>query len=95
MIFKFYYMEKKDNFIIGFIGAAVIFIVLYSIINLFTGFTYFSRSSDSLWVYMLPLIVDLVLARFMLVKWNMENTGRGMMFVTLVGIVSVMFFVLK
>ncbi|MBR5147187.1 MAG: hypothetical protein IKW54_06150 [Bacteroidales bacterium] len=88
-------MEKKDNFIIGFIGAAVIFIVLYSIINLFTGFTYFSRSSDSLWVYMLPLIVDLVLARFMLVKWNMENTGRGMMFVTLVGIVSVMFFVLK
>lgn len=88
-------MEKKDNFIIGFIGAAVIFIVLYSVINLFTGFTYFSRSSDSLWVYMLPLIVDLVLARFMLVKWNMENTGRGMMFVTLVGIVSVMFFVLK
>ena len=88
-------MEKKDNFIIGFIGAAVIFIVLYSIINLFTGFTYFSRSSDSLWVYMLPLIVDLILARFMLVKWNMENTGRGMMFVTLVGIVSVMFFVLK
>ena len=88
-------MEKKDNFIIGFIGAAVIFIVLYSIINLFAGFTYFSRSSDSLWVYMLPLIVDLVLARFMLVKWNMENTGRGMMFVTLVGIVSVMFFVLK
>ena len=88
-------MEKKDNFIIGFIGAAVIFIVLYSIINLFTGFTYFSRRSDSLWVYMLPLIVDLVLARFMLVKWNMENTGRGMMFVTLVGIVSVMFFVLK
>ena len=88
-------MEKKDNFIIGFIGASVIFIVLYSIINLFTGFTYFSRSSDSLWVYMLPLIVDLVLARFMLVKWNMENTGKGMMFVTLVGIVSVMFFVLK
>lgn len=88
-------MEKKDNFIIGFIGASVIFIVLYSIINLFTGFTYFSRSSDSLWVYMLPLIVDLILARFMLVKWNMENTGKGMMFVTLVGIVSVMFFVLK
>ena len=88
-------MEKKDNFIIGFIGASVIFIVLYSIINLFTSFTYFSRSSDSLWVYMLPLIVDLILARFMLVKWNMENTGKGMMFVTLVGIVSVMFFVLK
>ena len=88
-------MNKKDNFIIGCICASVIFIVLYSILNLFTDFTYFSQSHDSLWVYMLPLIVDLVLARFMLVKWNMENTGRGMMFVTLVGIVSVMFFVLK
>lgn len=88
-------MEKKDNFIVGLIGAGVIFIVLYSILNLFTDFTYFSQSSDSLWVYMVPLILDLILARFMLVKWNLEKTGRGMMFVTLLGIVLVMFFVLK
>lgn len=88
-------MEKKDNFIVGLIGAGVIFIVLYSILNLFTDFTYFSQSDDSLWVYMLPLILDLVLARFMLVKWNLEKTGRGMMFVALLGIVLVMFFVLK
>ena len=88
-------MEKKDNFIVGLIGAGVIFIVLYSILNIFTDFTYFSQSDDSLWVYMLPLILDLVLARFMLVKWNLEKTGRGMMFVALLGIVLVMFFVLK
>ena len=88
-------MEKKDNFIVGLIGAGVIFIVLYSILNLFTDFTYFSQSSDSLWVYMAPLILDLSLARFMLVKWNLEKTGRGMMFVALLGIVLVMFFVLK
>ena len=88
-------MEKKDNFIVGLIGAGVIFIVLYSIFNLFTDFTYFSQSDDSLWVYMLPLILDLILARFMLVKWNLEKTGKGMMFVTLLGIVLVMFFVLK
>lgn len=88
-------MEKKDNFIVGLIGAGVIFIVLYSILNLFTDFTYFSQSSDSLWVYMVPLILDLILARFMLVKWNLEKTGRGMMFVTLLGIVLVMFFVLR
>ena len=88
-------MEKKDNFIVGLIGACVIFIVLYSILNLFTDFTYFSQSDDSLWVYMLPLILDLILARFMLVKWNLEKTGKGMMFVTLLGIVLVMFFVLK
>ena len=88
-------MEKKDNFIVGLIGAGVIFIILYSILNLFTDFTYFSQSSDSLWVYMVPLILDLILARFMLVKWNLEKTGRGMMFVTLLGIVLVMFFVLR
>ena len=88
-------MEKKDNFIVGLVGAGVIFIVLYSILNLFTDFSYFSQSDDSLWVYMVPLILDLILARFMLVKWNMEKTGKGMMFVTLLGIILVMFFVLK
>lgn len=88
-------MNKKDNFIIGCICASVIFIVLYSILNLFTDFTCFSQSRDSLWVYMIPLIVDLVLARFMLVKWNLEKTGKGLMLMTLVGVILVMFFVLK
>ena len=44
---------------------------------------------------MVPLIVDLVLARFMLVKWNLEKTGKGLMLMTLVGVILVMFFVLK
>lgn len=88
-------MEKKDNFVIGFIGAAIVFIILYSILNSFTDFTYFSRSDESLWVYMLPLLLNLVLARFMLVKWDLEKTGKGVMFVTLLGIIVVMFFVLK
>lgn len=84
-------MLKKDSFIVGFIGALLIFIVLYSILNLFTDFAYFSQSRDSLWVYMLSLIPDLILARFMLVKWNKEKTGKGMMLVTLSGIILVMF----
>ncbi|MBO7286850.1 MAG: hypothetical protein J6U85_01330 [Bacteroidales bacterium] len=84
-------MLKKDSFIVGFIGALLIFIVLYSILNLFTDFAYFSQSRDSLWVYMLSLIPDLILARFMLVKWNKEKTGKGMMLVTLLGIILVMF----
>ena len=29
------------------------------------------------------------------IKWNMEKTGKGMMLVTLVGIILVMFFVLR
>lgn len=88
-------MKKKDNFILGFVGALVIFIVLYSVLNLFTDFAYFSQNRESLWVYMFSLIPDLILARFMLVKWNMEKTGKGMMLVTLMGIILVMFFVLR
>lgn len=91
-------MLKKDSFIVGFIGAIVIFIVLYSILNLFTDFAYFSQSRDSDWVYMLSLIPNIILARFMLVKWNMEKAGLGMMLVTLLGIgtILVMFmFVLR
>ena len=86
-------MLKKDSFIVGFIGALLIFIVLYSILNLFTDFAYFSQSRDSDWVYMLSLIPNLILARFMLVKWNKEKTGIGMMLVTLlgIGIILVMF----
>jgi hypothetical protein len=91
-------MLKKDSFIVGFIGALLIFIVLYSILNLFTDFAYFSQSRDSDWVYMLSLIPNLILARFMLVKWNMEKTGTGMKLATMlgIGIILVMFmFVLR
>ena len=70
----------------------------YSILNLFTDFAYFSQSRDSDWVYMLSLTPNLILARFMLVKWNKEKTGTGMKLATMlgIGIILVMFmFVLK
>ncbi len=88
-------MLKKDNFYLGFIAAIVIFFVIYSLLNLFTDFSYFSRDRDSLWVYMLSIIPTLLLSRFMLVKWGMEKTGRGMMFVSLLGVLFIMYWVLK
>ena len=88
-------MLKKDSFIIGSLAAVIIFFVLYSIVNLFTDFSYFSQSRDSLWVYVVSIIPNILLARFMLVNWNMEKTGRGMMFVSLLGVLLVMYFVLK
>ena len=88
-------MLKKDNFYLGFIAAIVIFFVIYSLLNLFTDFSYFSRDRDSLWVYMLSIIPTLLLSRFMLVKWEMEKTGRGMMFVSLLGVLFIMYWVLK
>ena len=87
-------MLKKDNFIIGLVGAVVIFFVLYSIINLFTDFSYFSQSRDSLWVYMLSIIPNILLSRFMLIKWDMEKTGKGMLFISLLGVLLAMYFVL-
>jgi len=88
-------MLKKDSFFIGVILTIVIFFVLYSVINLVTDYTYFSQNRDSLWVYMISLIPSLILSRFMLVKNEMESTGKGMMFMTLIAIVLVMYIVLK
>jgi hypothetical protein len=88
-------MLKKDNFYLGFIAAIVMFFVIYSLLNLFTDFLYFSRDRDALWVYMLSIIPTLLLSRFMLVKWEMEKTGRGMMFVSLLGVLFIMYWVLK
>jgi hypothetical protein len=88
-------MLKKDNFYLGFIAAIVVFFVIYSLLNLFTDFSYFSRDRDALWVYMLSIIPTLLLSRFMLVKWEMEKTGRGMMFVSLLGVLFIMYWVLK
>ncbi len=88
-------MLKKDNFYIGFIAAIVMFFIIYSLLNLFTDFSYFSQNRDSLWVYILSIMPSLLLSRFMLVKWNVEKTGRGMMFFSLLGILFVMYWVLK
>ena len=88
-------MLKKEDFYIGFIAAIVMFFIIYSLLNLFTDFSYFSQNRDSLWVYILSIMPSLLLSRFMLVKWNMEKTGRGMMFFSLLGILFVMYWVLK
>ncbi len=88
-------MLKKDNFYLGVIAAILMFFILYSLLNLFTDFSYFSRDRDSLWVYMLSIIPSLLLSRFMLVKWGMEKAGKGMMLVSLLGVLFIMFWVLK
>ena len=88
-------MLKKNSFYFGFIAAIVMFFVIYSLLNLLTDFSYFSQDRDSLWVYMLSITPSLLLSRFMLVKWDLEKTGRGMMFFSLLGILFVMYWVLK
>ena len=88
-------MKIKDSFILGVLASVVIFFVLYCVVNIFTDFPFFSQSRDSLWVYMISLIPNVLLARFMLVRWDLESFGKGLLFTTLIGIILVMYIVLK
>lgn len=88
-------MKIKDNFVLGVIMAVAIFFALYGIINLFSDYTFFTQSRDALWTYIVSMVPNLLLSRFMLVKWELESLGKGMMFTTLIGIVSIMYLVLK
>ena len=88
-------MKIKDSFLLGVVSSVAIFFAFYSIINMFTNYAYFSQSRDALWVYIVSLIPNLLLSRFMLVKWDLESFGKGMMFTTLIGVVLIMYIVLK
>lgn len=88
-------MKIKDSFILGVLASVVIFFVLYCVVNMFTDFPFFSQNRDSLWVYMISLIPNVLLARFMLVRWDLESFGKGLLFTTLIGIILVMYIVLK
>ncbi len=88
-------MKIKDSFLLGVVASVAIFFAIYSIINIFTNYAYFLQSRDALWVYIVSLIPNLLLSRFMLVKWELESLGKGMMFTTLIGIVLIMYIVLK
>lgn len=88
-------MKIKDNFLLGILLSVLIFFVLYGAIILFTDYAFFSTSRDGLWVYVISMIPNLLLSRFMLVNWDLESTGKGMMFSTLISIVVVMFIVLR
>lgn len=88
-------MKIKDSFILGVIMSVAIFFVFYGVINFFTSYPYFSQSRDSLWVYIISLVPNLLLSRFMLVKWEYESLGKGVLLTTLMCILLIMYIVLK
>lgn len=88
-------MEKKNNFLVGLTLALLIFFALYALISLIASRPMFVKDPDSLWIYIVSLIPNVILSRFMLVKWDLEQTGKGMLLVGLLGIIVVMFIMLK
>lgn len=83
----------RDDFFVGMAIAVVVFFMLYSLLCAVLGAPFFSSSHDMLWIYLLSAIPDFILFRFMLVRWDMRKTGEGMAFVTLLGVIVIMFIV--
>ncbi len=84
-------MKIKDNFWLGLlIGAASfgLFFLLLSLIN-WESLGVFAKRAP----YLLAFIPGVVLFRMMLVKWNLDKMGRGVLAVTIVGMLLVFFLV--
>ena len=84
-------MKIKDNFWLGLlVGSASfgLFFLLLSLIN-WESLGAFSNRAP----YLLAFIPGVVLFRMMLVKWNLDKMGRGVLAVTIVGMLLVFFLV--
>ena len=84
-------MKIKDNFWRGLlVGAASfgLFVLLFSLIP-WESLGRFSTRAP----YLLAFIPGVVLFRMMLVKWDLEKMGKGVLVVTVVGMLLVFFFV--
>lgn len=84
-------MEIKDNFWLGLLAGAAsfgLFFLLLSLINWETFGTFSTRAP-----YLLAFIPGVILFRMMLVKWHLDKMGRGVLAVTIVGMLLVFFLV--
>lgn len=84
-------MKIKDNFWLGLLAGAacfVLFFLLLSLVN-WESLGAFSERAP----YLLAFIPGVVLFRMMLVKWKLDKMGRGVLAVTVVGMLLVFFLV--
>ncbi|MBQ6769826.1 MAG: hypothetical protein IJP44_02460 [Bacteroidales bacterium] len=84
-------MKIKDNFWIGLLAGAAcfgLFFLLLSLVN-WESLGAFSVRAP----YLLAFIPDVVLFRMMLVKWKLDKMGRGVLAVTILGMLMVFFLV--
>ena len=84
-------MKIKDNFWLGLLAGAAsfgLFFLLFSLIP-WESLGRFSTRAP----YLLAFIPDVILFRMMLVKWDLEKMGKGVLVVTIVGMLLVFFFI--
>ena len=82
-------MKIKDNFWLGLlVGAASfgLFFLLFSLINWESLGAFSDRAP-----YLLAFIPGIVIFRMALVKWGLDRFGRGILLLTVVGMLLVFF----
>ena len=84
-------MKIKDSFWLGLLAGAAsfgLFFLLLSLVN-WEKLGIFAERAP----YLLAFIPGVVLFRMMLVKWNLEKMGKGILAITVVGMLLVFFLV--
>ena len=79
-------MKIKDNFLLGLLAGAACFGLTFLLLYFLPWGEQYGRAP-----YMLAFIPGIVLFRMALVKWNYERIGRGILAVTVVGMLLVFF----
>lgn len=85
-------MKIKDNFwlglVVGIACCILTFLPLYYFVD-WNSLGLFAKRAP----FLLAFIPGVILFRMMLVKWNLEKMGKGILVVTVVGMLLVFFFV--
>ena len=82
-------MRIKDNFWLGLLVGAALFALCYLLLSLIPwGDLYVKRAP-----FLLAFIPGIVFFRMCMVKWNMEKVGKGILIVTIVGMLLVFFLI--
>ena len=81
-------MKIKDNYWLGLLVGAAVFALCYLLLSLFQWGEAYHRAP-----FLLAFIPGIILFRMAMVKWDMEKTGKGILLVTLVGMLLVFFLI--
>jgi hypothetical protein len=84
-------MKIKDNFWLGLLAGAASFGLFYLLLSLIPWESLGKFSTRA--PYLLAFIPGVILFRMMLVKWDLEKMGKGVLVVTIVGMLLVFFLI--
>lgn len=79
-------MKIKDDFWIGLLAGAASFGLFFLLLSLIPWSDPYRRAP-----YLLAFIPGIILFRMLLVKWHMDRAGRGILLVTIIGMLLVFF----